>query len=424
MAVQQGWPKGAAAAEWRAHWPLAVTSMLGFSVIGVAFASLGPMMAPLQKAFGLTRGEISSGLTVYAVVSVLCQPVVGRMIDLWGPRRIGLVGIVAASGALALFATADGSVTGWLLLWLVNSLAAQLILTPVWTAAVASEFEAGRGLALAMTLSGSAVTFAFVPLVATLLIAAHGWRTAYLIMGGGVIVLLLPVVWLFFYSRRDRNRTVAGSAVVAETEATGASASEALRSASFYKILVAIFISYSLAMAFSIHMMPILASTGLSRDQAALVAGSFGLYAVAGKFSCGLLVNRLPGHVIAAVALSLPVLTCLLLMLPDQSIALRLVAIAGVGMSAGAQLHMTVYLAMRHFGMRAYGTIFGFLGAAMTIAAGTGPLGAGYLFDLGGDYRILLMLGIPLSLASSLVMLWVGDYPEVRAARLVARPAV
>ena len=158
MSVQQSWPKGAAAAEWRAHWPLVLASMLGFVMVGVANFSLGPFMASLEKAFGWSRSEITSGFSIYAVTCVICQPIVGRMIDRFGPRRIALSGIALTGCVLSLFSTANGSLTGWLLLWLLYSLAAQLILTPVWSSAVASEFEAGRGLAIAATLSGSALS--------------------------------------------------------------------------------------------------------------------------------------------------------------------------------------------------------------------------------------------------------------------------
>ena len=61
MAEQQSWPDGAAAAEWRAHWPLVLASMTGFMMIGVMSFSLGPLMAPLEKAFGWTKSEILSG---------------------------------------------------------------------------------------------------------------------------------------------------------------------------------------------------------------------------------------------------------------------------------------------------------------------------------------------------------------------------
>src|ERR1700728_1210160 len=221
MAVQQSWPKGAAAAEWRAHWPLVLGSLLGFTMIGVAFFSLGPFMASLEKAFGWSRSEITSGFTLYAVTCVICQPIVGRMIDRFGPRRIALTGIV---------------VTG-----------------------------------------------------------------------------------LLFYSRRDRLRQSEGTAI--PPVETGLSTREALRSPSFWKLAIAIFVSFSLVMGFSIHMLPILTSVGLSRDKAALVAGSYGLFAVVGKFSYGLLATRFPGQVVAAAMMALPLASCALLLIPSPSVA-------------------------------------------------------------------------------------------------------
>jgi MFS family permease len=419
MAVQQSRPKGAAAAEWRAHWPLVLGSLLGFTMIGVANFSLGPFMPSLEKAFGWSRSEVTSGFTLYAVICVICQPIVGRMIDRFGPRRIALTGIALTGCAISLFATANGSLTGWLLLWVFYSLAAQLILTPVWSSAVASEFEAGRGLALATTLSGSALSATVVPIISTLVIDTFGWRAAYPILGGGLAALLLVVIWLLFYSRRDRLRQSEGTAILPVE--TGLSTRQALRSPSFWKLGIAVFVSFSLVMAFSIHMLPILTSVGLSRDKAALVAGSYGLFAVVGKFSYGLLANRFPGQVVAAAMMALPLASCALLLMPSPSTAACLMAICLIGVSSGAQLQLFVYLTTRHFGLLAFGTIFGFISSALTIASGVGPFLAGRLYDMSGDYHLLLAAGIPMSVLASLVMLWVGDYPEVRAARLAAR---
>jgi MFS family permease len=419
MAVQQSRPKGAAAAEWRAHWPLVLGSLLGFTMIGVANFSLGPFMPSLEKAFGWSRSEVTSGFTLYAVICVICQPIVGRMIDRFGPRRIALTGIALTGCAISLFATANGSLTGWLLLWVFYSLAAQLILTPVWSSAVASEFEAGRGLALATTLSGSALSATVVPIISTLVIDTFGWRAAYPILGGGLAALLLVVIWPLFYSRHDRLRQSEGTAILPVE--TGLSTRQALRSPSFWKLGIAVFVSFSLVMAFSIHMLPILTSAGLTRDKGALIAGSYGLFAVVGKFSYGLLANRFPGQVVAAAMMALPLASCALLLMPSPSTAACLMAICLIGVSSGAQLQLFVYLTTRHFGLLAFGTIFGFISSALTIASGVGPFLAGRLYDMSGDYHLLLAAGIPMSVLASLVMLWVGDYPEVRAARLAAR---
>jgi predicted MFS family arabinose efflux permease len=183
---------------------------------------------------------------------------------------------------------------------------------------------------------------------------------------------------------------------------------------------IAIFISFSLVMAFSIHLTPILTGTGLTRDRAALIAGSYGLFGVVGKFSYGVLANRFPGQVVAAAMMALPLATCALLLMPNPSVVICLIAISLIGASSGAQLQLLVYLTTRHFGMLAFGTIFGFISSALTIASGVGPVLASRLYDMSGDYHLLLEAGIPMSVLASLVMLWVGNYPEVRAAPLPA----
>jgi MFS family permease len=196
-----------------------------------------------------------------------------------------------------------------------------------------------------------------------------------------------------------------------------------LRTATFYKLSGAIVLSYVLVMAVSIHNVPMLSSVGLPRARAAGIAAFFGLAAVAGKFICGYLVARIAGHLITVALLLLPVISCVLLLMPHPSPTACFVALVLFGMSAGGQLQMLVYLTTRHFGMRAFGTIFGFIGSALTVASAVGPIAAGYLFDISGDYRLMLIAGIPLSIVGALVMLSVGDYPEVRQARALAKQA-
>jgi len=111
----------------------------------------------------------------------------------------------------------------------------------------------------------------------------------------------------------------------------------------------------------------------------------------------------------------------LIIMSPGQPALLLSLAVALLGASAGGQLHMLVYLTTRHFGMRAFGSIFGFIGSAVIIAGGSGPLVAGRLYDYFGNYQMMLMVGIPMAVIGTLLLLWLGDYPEVRAARRLAR---
>jgi predicted MFS family arabinose efflux permease len=413
MAQTQQWPAGQASSEWRNYWQLVFASGLGYAVTSIPAASLGAYIEPLEKSFGWSRSDVTTGLILYALLGVICQPFVGRMIDLWGPRRIALAGLALSGITFAMFGSANGSVIGWIGLWVIFSLSAQMILPMVWAATVASEFEAGRGLALAVMFSGSALTAAFAPSASTLLIETYGWRTAYVVMGLAPATVALIFCWLFLYGRHDRLRlrTTASDAA----PMTGATTREGLKSPTFYKMLFATVISYTLMIGMLVHLIPIMSSSGLTRDQAALVAGSIGFSTVAGKLICGVLVNRLPGNLIAGTMLALPIVTALLLMMPSASLLQRTAAASCLGMSLGAQTKMLAYLTSRHFGMLAFGTIFGIISIGLTIATGVGPFLASLMFDLTGSYRLMLTVAIPLSAIGSLLMMSIGGYREERA---------
>ena len=56
-----------------------------------AFASLGLFIIPLNEEFGWNRAEISACLTVLIVTTAVCMPLMGRLVDRIGSRRILVV---------------------------------------------------------------------------------------------------------------------------------------------------------------------------------------------------------------------------------------------------------------------------------------------------------------------------------------------
>src|SRR5260370_3332550 len=116
-----------------------------------------------------------------------------------------------------------------------------------------------------------------------------------------------------------------------------------------------------------------------------------------GKVIGGALVNGVGGQLLAAAVIGIAVPGYLIIMSPGQPVLMLSLAVALLGTSAGGQLHMLVYLTTRHFGMRAFGSIFGFIGSAVIIARGSGPLVAGRLYDHFGHYQVMLTVRIPLA---------------------------
>jgi MFS family permease len=408
--------------EWRAHWTLVLASALGASLISLVMGSLGVFIAPLEHEFGWTRASITAGLSIYAAFSVICAPLLGVLVDRYGPRRVALSGVALFGIGFALFGTVSSSIWHWLALWIVFALCAQIARPLVWVTAVSSEFKTSRGLALGVMLAGMGLGGIITPMLTATLITHFGWRLAYAILGlcwGG---LAAGACYLFFYGRSDRLRRAPAIARVSPAAVLeGMTAREGLRSPAFAKLAVATLFSNSLLVGIVIHQVPLLSGTGLSRDQAVWLVSAAGAATMASKVVCGYLADRMPGNILGAFFVALPMLSCLFFLSPSDSVSQRAIPVIALSLAGGGQTHMLTYLTGRYFGLRAYGTMFGFVAAVMAAGIGIGPPIAGFVYDHFHSYDWVMIAGFPMSIVAASLILWMGRYPD--APEPVAPPA-
>lgn len=406
-----------AAAEWRAHWPLAFAAMIGFSLHPVPTYAIGLFIEPLNREFGWGSAQVTAGMSIAAIAMMLLSPLVGAAVDRWGARRLAVPGTILAAISIAMFGLADGSATQWLLLWTVFAIVSLLTKTTVWTAAISGAFEAGRGVALALTLSGVAIAQILVPPVAYWLIEAHGWRAAFLALGFGWGAVVLVPVALFFFDNRDRARLKARAAGAAPDAPagpplTGLSVEEALRSPVLWRIATASFLTMLLGIGIVVHQVPILTEAGVARQNSALLASLAGAAGVVGKFVTGWLMDRRDAGIVGSVTLAIGAVGFALLLQPLRSPALIVVAMLTIGYSTGAKLQISTYLTSRYGGLRNFGKIFGVVASLIAVGSGLGPVLAGLIRDSFGTYVPMLGFGIAGSLVSALLVFRLGDYPD------------
>jgi predicted MFS family arabinose efflux permease len=400
------------AAEWRAHWPLVLAATVGMSFHSVMSHGLGLFMGPLQNEFGWSRGQISLGLTIAAMLSLPLSPIVGAMVDRWGSRRLALPGVILSAGAIALFSTLSGSVAQWLSLWLGYALVAMLLKTTIWSAAVSSTFNASRGLALAFALSGTAIAQVLVPPLAQYLIADFGWRTAYAVLGIGWGSLTFILLFLFFFDARDRRRLRREASTGHAEIGGGLGFREAFRNVALIRIAAATLISCLLNIAILVHQVPILVESGIARENAAYLASLAGVAGIIGKIVTGWLLDRVNGGWIGGVSLSLPAVGFLLILEPMGTSAAVVLAMVLIGYAAGTSLQICAYLTTRYGGMRNFGKIFGVMASLIAVGGGLGPTVAAIVHDTFGSYVPLLLVSIPASVISGLLIVGLGPYPD------------
>jgi predicted MFS family arabinose efflux permease len=411
---------GAAAREWRTGWPIVVGSTAGMSLLGMGFVAAGTFFAPLEREFGWNRTEISSAFLVYAVASVLLGPLVGIALDRWGPRRVALLGSVLTGLTWALFSTLNGSIAYWLFLWLLFACACQLIMVNVWTTAISGSFAVNRGLALAIAMTGPGFATLISPNLANNVIEHHGWRSAFLVMGLGWAGLITLICYFTLHDRH--SRVSADPSTTPQAELPGYTVREGLRSAAFAKIIVAVFLVNLFNNATMVHLVPILSSSGLPRDTAVWVYSLLGVTGTIGTLANGVILDRIPARLYAVVLVALPMISCALLLQPTDSVVQRAFAANLFGFAAGVQLPTLFYLSTRYFGLRSYGTLSGFISAAMAIPTAIGPFVAGMLYDRTGNYSALLIAGFPIAIIACFTVFSLGRYPQFEEAG-EARPA-
>lgn len=410
-------------AEFSQHWKLVIAASIGFAFSSIVSTSTGLFMEPLGREFGWGRALTSSGASITAVFTFLMSPFFGVMIDRWGTRWMALFGTVFAGLMIAGFSLSNGSPWLWVGMWTVYAFAAVMIKSTVWTAAVSSVFTAGRGLALGLTLSGTALAQAIIPPLTNWLIDDFGWRGAFvwLGLGGGTIAFVACYLFLFDgYASARRRRGVEQDADAlpatgdnkALLDVPGLSTAEAWRSTALQKIAVTTFIMMVITIALNIHQFEILRSTGLSRTDAAYLSSIAGLAGVAGKLVTGWLLDRYHARWVGGITLGISSLAFALLMLPNLTTTLILFAMVINGYTAGTKLQVTSYLISAYGGMRHFGAIFGVIASLIAAGSGLGPVLAGLTYDYFGSYNPFLIAGIIGSLFCGLLLASLSDYPS------------
>jgi MFS family permease len=383
---------------------LPVAAGLGYATSVIHIYGLGPYIQPLSAEFGWSRTEVTVGLTIATLVQAVCSVPIGILVDKIGPRLLGVIGALLTAAAFALMSTATGEAANWYVLWGLMAVATLPIQATVWTSAVASRFEASRGLAFAVTLCGAAIAAALFPYLATRLIAEVGWRTAFIAQAGIWVVCTWPLIFLFFRGARDSREARRIEASQGRPVLTGAGFREGLRSSVYLRLLVASLLFTFTIIALVVHFVPILISYGLTALDAAGIAALIGLASIFGRLGTGMMLDRFPASFVGAGVFMLPVAGCALLIATGGSPAGAMGAAVLIGLTLGAEVDVIVYLTTRHFGLKSFGALYGGLLAALSIGTALGPLGAARIFDAYGHYGPFLWITIAFMAASSLAL--------------------
>jgi MFS family permease len=378
-------------------WLVVGTAFICLAVnTGLLFYAWSVFLTPLAAAFG-GRGPVAAGFTAMQAAAAGYSVVVGRVVDRRGARPVQIVGAVVLAAGFLLVSRANSLPALYLCLAGPVALGSTCIGNLPCNAAVARWFVRRRGRALGISTAGiSAGGIVFAPLTQQL-ITRYGWRTAYAVLGGLVLVLVLPPVVAFM--RRDPadlglepdglppagGATRADLDLVAREMERSVSPEVAVRQASFWLLAFAFGLTIAGLSAVLLYQMPLLIDRGFDETHAALVLGATAAMGVVGKLGFGALLDRYDQRRIAAVCFFLQSVGVLLLW-QTRSAPLLACYVVLYGYAMGGNATLQASLVGRTFGRLHYGAIAGRMTPFLVLAQGVGVPATGYLRDVTGSY--------------------------------------
>ena len=378
---------------------LACTVGNAVSVTPAVHAVFGLFLVPLSEAFGWPRASISVVLGILAAGGALIYPLVGRYVDGHGARRALIIGIVGLALSIAALALTDGSLIRFYATFAIISVFGAIGGTPIFQKVVADWFDQGRGTALGISAGvGNGVGSVILPVLAATLMAAYGWRSAYLGIAAAMLLVAVPVLVLLL---RDRGGA-GGDAAAAAQE--GLTLSEAARLPSFWLTLVAIASGAGCTTAIFSHVVPILGDRGFDVATGTAVVSVFALVTSGWQIATGRILDKLPTPRIV-VPMYLMAVAGLALLQLGQGMAALIAGGVLLGIGLGSQFGALPYFIARYFGLRCFGTIIGAMYSAVIAAQGFTPVLLDAAFDAQQTYSHALVAAGACLIVGALLLL-------------------
>ena len=375
--------------EFKRGWAVLLGAFIG-SGVGLAsmvYYSTGIWIRPWQEEFGWTRAEIGLQQSISVVVMMLLAPLVGRLIDRYGLRRVTALCLLGYGLFLAVFPFMSGALLVLYALSFGYAIFGVGTTGIAFTRAVNAFFVKNRGLALGICLTSTGVMAFAMPRFMTPYVAEHGWRAGFWVMFA-IVMVSVPIVYLLL---RDAPESEDGAPQQAQS---GLSFSQAIRTVTFWKVAVIFFLISTAILGLIPAFIPLLQDAGLSAKQAGQLGAALGLSVMVARLFIGFIIDRIFAPYVAAVAFSCVALGCLALGVGGIDYAM--IAAIALGFAVGAEVDLIGYFTARYFGLAHYGAIYGLQYSIFIFGAAIGPVYTGYIWDVTGNYDLALIIAAAL----------------------------
>jgi MFS family permease len=361
-----------------------------FAIVGIVYYSFPVFYAPLIQEFGWSRAEVTAG---FFLSMVLIGPVfgisAGFLIDRYGSRRVLLAGLVSAGVAFLGFSRMR-SLTMYYLFYFFQTVG-YVSAGPIPHQVLVSHwFARMRGRAMGLAYVGAGIGGAVAPVLAQYLIRHFGWRTAMLSIGGGILLILIPLTLFLVKDHPSEMGLFADGEPVPpvperRTEPVSLELAGVLRVPAFWLILTGSLMSIGSVGGIIQHLQLYLRDQHFTPERAALVASYLLISSIVGRLVMGFLADRFPRkYVMLAACLMVAGAIPALYAVTVPGFVYVFAVIFGFGM--GADYMLIPLITAECFGTASLGKLMGIILTTDALAQAFAPVVVSRIYDLQESY--------------------------------------
>lgn len=388
--------------EWRALTAAVIGLSSGLMMVSYVLGMIGPS---LVAEFGWTKSEMALVGTL-SIGAIFVLPVVGRLTDVTGVRRMASTGVIAAP-LLFLALTRVTTIAGYGTLYFL--IAAILVTTTpaVYCRTVVQYFVRARGLALGIAMAGPSLAVALGGPLVNNFIADHGWRAGCMLtaaitgIGGLAALILLPPELRGADSNPARPRR------------TKDDYRQVLSSPAFWIIFIGIILSTMPNSIMVSQMNLILAENFAAGKDASIMISAYATGTIVGRLISGAALDRYSAPLVATIGLAAAGMGVLLLASGFDTTPIVFLAVLIVGLSVGAEGDVIAYLVVRNFGVRLYSTVHSITSTGTAIASVLGAVLLSVTLKQYEQYAPFLTICGILAVIASVLFLFLPRNPQL-----------
>lgn len=369
--------------NWRALLGATIGLAAGFSASNYVTSIMAPHMI---AEFGWSRAEFAS-VGSLSLLTTPFLPIAGRLSDVLGVRRTALIGVIALPLAYFALSAQSGDIRIYIALFVAQAIICITSTATVLTRIVVQYILKARGLALAIAVSGPALTGVLLAPLLNDFVAAHGWRQGYLV--AAIFAAAFGVVALLILPPERRVTTIA---TVARPGRARDDYPVIFKTPAFWFMGSALLLCNLPIVIALTQLNLILVEKGATAAQVSTMISAFAGGTLVGRFIAGAALDRFPAHIVAAIGMGLPCIGLFLLASDLHTPAVLAAAVLLIGFAFGAEGDLIGYLVVRIFGVRIYGSVLGLMTAITSLSASLGALLVGLTLSITDTYVLFLKI--------------------------------